>query len=224
MLDSIAITTRRIGWPAPPVASRSPFACRPKRRALQTKPATTCASSWGEVELGIERVALAPFSPYVSNNTRLSLDTGEASISGKLALSSGDSAAKKTADRLRFAGAASPAQLTDQAHAADVCAVDRAVITGCQGQHRRQRFRALSWPTCCSTDQPRGDVVIGEDGTLSLTQIGARPARQSPRMAASATRRPPPAASVPPRQRQPRCPPAMTAPSSEDRARAGHRR
>jgi len=201
VLDSIAITTERIELAG--ASGGKPLAVTLRAAlqsggALQAKARYDLRQQQGEVELGIERVALAPFSPYVSNNTRLSLDTGEASISGKLALNSGDSAAK-TADRLRFAGKAAVRQLklTDQATQqmfaqwTELSSQDVKVSTGASGTRIELADLLL--------DQPRGDVVIGEDGTLNLTQIGKTSPPITANVAASATPSPAaPAASVPP--------------------------
>jgi hypothetical protein len=187
VLDSIAVNTDRIELNG--AASSKPLTATARATlqsggALQAKARYDLRQQQGEVDLGIERAALAAFSPYLSNSTRLSLDTGEASLSGKLALNSA-ATASKTGESLRFAGKASirELKLTDQstqqmfAQWAELSSQDLKLTTGTGGTRIELADLLL--------DQPRGDIVIGEDGSLNLTQIGKTSAPATPATATS---------------------------------------
>ena len=174
MLDGIAVNTDRIelnGAAGSKPLTATARATLQSGGTLQAKARYDLRQQQGEVDLGIERAALAAFSPYLSNSTRLSLDTGEASLGGKLALNSA-ATASKTGESLRFAGKASirELKLTDQstqqmfAQWAELSSQDLKLTTGAGGTRVELADLLL--------DQPRGDIVIGEDGSLNLTQIG----------------------------------------------------
>ncbi|MBL8309304.1 MAG: DUF748 domain-containing protein [Burkholderiales bacterium] len=122
----------------------------------------------GETELMLEGLTLAPFAPYLSRSTRLTLDRGTAALGGKItfvANAPGD-------DTLRFAGKAAVRDLsvtdvtTRQPFAqwAELSSQDLRLGLGARGARVELADLLL--------DQPRGDIVIGEDGSLNLTQIG----------------------------------------------------
>lgn len=187
VLDGIAISTDRIelnGAAGSKPLTATARATLQSGGALQAKARYDLRQQQGEVDLGIERAALTAFSPYLSNSTRLSLDAGEASLSGKLALNSAATAGK-TGESLRFAGKASirELKLTDQstqqmfAQWAELSSQDLKLTTGAGGTRVELADLLL--------DQPRGDIVIGEDGSLNLTQIGKTSAPAIPATAPS---------------------------------------
>ncbi|WP_395707682.1 DUF748 domain-containing protein, partial [Casimicrobium huifangae] len=97
VLDGIAVSTDRIelnGTAGSKPLTATVRATLQSGGALQAKARYDLRQQQGEVDLGIERAALAAFSPYLSNSTRLLLDTGEASLSGKLALNNAATASK----------------------------------------------------------------------------------------------------------------------------------
>ncbi|MFO1343079.1 MAG: DUF748 domain-containing protein [Burkholderiales bacterium] len=200
VLDGIAVSTDRIelnGTAGSKPLTATVRATLQSGGALQAKARYDLRQQQGEVDLGIERAALAAFSPYLSNSTRLLLDTGEASLSGKLALNNA-ATASKTGESLRFAGKASVRELklTDQstqqmfAQWAELSSQDLKLATGAGGTRVELADLLL--------DQPRGDIVIGEDGSLNLTQIGKTSAPASPSTAPSSDPAAATAPAVPP--------------------------
>ena len=156
VLDGIAVSTDRIelnGAAGSKPLTATVRATLQSGGALQAKARYDLRQQQGEVDLGIERAALAAFSPYLSNSTRLLLDTGEASLSGKLALNNA-ATASKTGESLRFAGKASVRELklTDQstqqmfAQWAELSSQDLKLATGAGGTR-------VEPPTCCSTSR-----------------------------------------------------------------------
>jgi len=187
VLDGIAVNTDRVelnGAAGGKPLTATARATLQSGGALQAKARYDLRQQQGEVDLGIERAALTAFSPYLSNSTRLSLDAGEASLSGKLALNNA-ATASKTGESLRFAGKASirELKLTDQstqqmfAQWAELSSQDLKLTTGASGTRVELADLLL--------DQPRGDIVIGEDGSLNLTQIGKVSAPATPATAPS---------------------------------------
>ncbi len=197
LLDAIAVNTERIELNAaaggkPLVASAR--ATLQSGGSLQAKARYDLRQQQGDIDLGIERLVLAAFSPYLGNSTRLSLDSGEAGLSGKLSLGNAANAAK-TREQLHFAGKAAIRELkmTDQstqqlfAQWAELSSQDLKFATGPGGTRIELADLLL--------DQPRGDIVIGEDGSLNLTQIGKTGASAAASPATAAATATPPAAS-----------------------------
>jgi len=122
----------------------------------------------GEADFVADRVALAPFSPYLNRNTRLKLARGEASASGRAKFS----AAPTAPESLRIASKAAirDFELTDEttqtpfAQWAELSSQDLTAVQGTSGLAITLVDLLL--------DQPRGKLIIGEDGTVNLTQIG----------------------------------------------------
>lgn len=168
--------------------------------ALQTSARYDLRRQQGEVDVSLDALALAPFAPYLSRGTRLTLDRGSAVVSGKLAFAADGG----KDDALRFAGKAAVRDLsvtdvtTRQPFAqwAELSTQDVRIALGARGTRVELADLLL--------DQPRGDIVIGEDGSLNLTQIGktaappAMPVAPASATASTSASTPPPAAPAPP--------------------------
>ena len=122
----------------------------------------------GEAEITLERLTLAALSPYLNRNTRLKLGKGEATIGGRVKFFS----AANATEALRFEGntALRNVELIDEstlapfAQWAELSSTDMKVVFGAQGTEVLLADLLL--------DQPRGKLIIAQDGTVNLTQIG----------------------------------------------------
>lgn len=147
--------------------------------SLQAKLKLDQRRNAGEADLAVERVTLAPFSPYLNRNTRLKLSKGEASVAGRAKFST----AAYTPEALRFEGNAAVRDLelidettqTPFAQWAELSSQDLKITQGADGLNIVLADLLL--------DQPRGKLIIGEDGTVNLTQIGKLDASGTPTQA-----------------------------------------
>ena len=174
--------TERRGW-RQAAHRHSPRHAAKRRRACRRRPATICASSRARLISASIAWRWRP-SPLSQQQHAAIARHGWASLSGKLALNNA-ATASKTGESLRFAGRASDprAEAHRSIDAADVCAMGRAVVAGLElatgaGGTRVELADLL-------LDQPRGDIVIGEDGSLNLTQIGKTSAPATPQRPSS---------------------------------------
>ncbi len=144
--------------------------------SLQAKLKFDQRRNTGEADLAVERVTLAPLSPYLNRNTRLKLSKGEASVAGSAKFLT----EANTPEALRFEGNAAVRDLelidettqTPFAQWAELSSQDLKVTQGAGGLNIVLTDLLL--------DQPRGKLIIGEDGTVNLTQIGKLDAAGAP--------------------------------------------
>lgn len=124
--------------------------------------------SEGDADFAIEQVTLAVLSPYLNRDTRLKLGKGDASVSGRVKFS----AATNAPETLRFEGntAVRNIELIDEttqtpfAQWAELSSQDLKIAQGANGLSITLADLLL--------DQPRGKLIISENGTVNLAQIG----------------------------------------------------
>jgi len=168
VVDGIRVATERIELDGSRPIAATLDAALGSGGTLQAKLKYDLKRSQGEATAQIERVALAPLSPYLNRNTRLKLGKGEAAVSGTAKFS----AAANAAEALRFDGkfAVRDLELQDEtkqdmfAQWAELSSQDLRIVQGPAGLSVTLADLLL--------DQPRGKLIIAEDGTVNLTQIG----------------------------------------------------
>lgn len=128
----------------------------------------------GEADIVVERVTLAPLSPYLNRNTRLKLGKGEAATAGRLKFSG----VANAAEWLRFEGntALRDLQLINEttlapfAEWAELSSTDIKVVLGAQGTEVLLADLLL--------DQPCGKPIIAQMGKVEAPT--AQPAASTP--------------------------------------------
>jgi len=136
--------------------------------AVQAKLKFDQRSNEGKAEITVERMTLAALSPHLNRNTRLQLGRGEAAIAGRVKFSS----AANAIEAMRFEGSTAlrNVELIDEttlapfAQWAELSSTDMKVVLGAQGTEVTLADLLL--------DQPPGKLVIAQDGTVNLTQLG----------------------------------------------------
>ncbi len=136
--------------------------------ALQAKLKFDEKRKEGEAEFALEKVALAAFSQYLNRNTKLKLGKGDAAVAGRAKFS----AAANADETLRFDGnlAVRELELIDETTQApfaqwgELSSKDVKVSMGKNGLEVALTDLLL--------DQPRGKLIIAENSTINLAQIG----------------------------------------------------
>ncbi len=193
VIDAVKFTSERIEFDASRPLIATANATLGSGGSVQGKIKFDQRTTVGEVDVQIERVALAALSPYLNRNTRLKLDKGDAAVNGRIKFSG----AAKADETLRFEGSTAVRDLalideTTQApfaQWAELSSRDVKLVVGAQGVEVVLADLLL--------DQPRGKLIIGEDGTVNLTQIGKVSASPNPVAATSAPALPAAAAPLP---------------------------
>jgi Domain of Unknown Function (DUF748) len=168
VVDAIKLTTERIEVDGSRPLSALLNATLASGGAMQAKLKFDQRRNDGEADITLERVALAALSPYLNRNTRLKLTKGEASIAGRAKFSTMASAP----EALRFEGntAVRDLELIDETTQlpfvqwAELSSQDLKISQGSAGLNVTLADLLL--------DQPRGKLIISENGTVNLTQIG----------------------------------------------------
>ena len=168
IIEAIKVNADRIEIDGSRPLSGSASASLASGGAVQTKFKFDQRRNEGEAELTVERVVLEALSPYLNRNTRLKLTKGEASVAGRAKFSANTNAA----EALRFEGntAVRDLELIDEttqtpfAQWAELSSQDLKVVQGADGLSITLADLLL--------DQPRGKLIISENGTVNLTQIG----------------------------------------------------
>ena len=178
VIDAVTVSTDRIELDGARPFAATTNATLKSGGAIQAKLKFDQRGNVGEADIAIERVTLAPLSPYLNRNTRLKIDKGEAAIAGRVIFSG----AANAAELLRFEGntAVRDLALLDEttlapfAEWAELSSTDIKVVLSAQGTEVTLADLLL--------DQPRGKLIIAQDGTVNLAQIGKRdaPAAQPP--------------------------------------------
>jgi hypothetical protein len=127
-----------------------------------------------DATVALEKLALAPLSPYINRNTKLKIAKGEAAVSGKLV------ATTATSESTSFNGKAAlrDVDLTDETTNASFAQWGELSTTGAKvtvGSNGTQIALAD-----LLLDQPRGKIIIGEDRSVNLTQIAKLDASGQP--------------------------------------------
>ncbi len=176
VVDAIRINADRIEIDGSRPLSASANATLASGGALQAKLKFDQKRNDGEAEFRLEKVALATLSPYLNRNTKLKLSKGEAVVAGRAKFS----AATTAEEALRFDGtmAVSELELIDEttqapfAQWAELSSQDVKVAMGKNGLDVELVDLLL--------DQPRGKLIIAENSTINLTQIGKTDASGAP--------------------------------------------
>ena len=168
VVDAIKITTDRIELDDSRPITATTTATLASGGAVQAKLKFDRRGSDGEADVTVERVTLAALSPYLNRNTRLRFGKGDVTIAGRVRFSG----AANAAETIRFEGntALRDTELIDEttrspfAQWAELSSQDLRVVMGAQGTDVMFNDLLL--------DQPRGKLIIAQDGTVNLTQIG----------------------------------------------------
>ncbi len=176
VIDAIRINADRIEVDGSRPLSVTANATLASGGALQTKLKFDQKRKEGEVEFTLEKVMLAAFSPYLNRNTKLKLGKGEAAVAGRAKFS----AAANADETLRFDGnlAIRELELIDEttqtpfAQWSELSSKDVKVSMGKNGLDIALADLLL--------DQPRGKLIIAENSTINLAQIGKTDASGAP--------------------------------------------
>lgn len=168
VVDAIRVNVERIELDGSRALAASASATLASGGAMQAKLRFDARRTEAEADFTVDRVALTAISPYLNRNTRLKLTKGEAAIAGHAKFS----AAPGAAESLHFEGGAAvrDLELMDETTQspfvqwAELSSQDVKVAQGANGLSVTLADLLL--------DQPRGKLIIGEDGTVNLTQIG----------------------------------------------------
>lgn len=168
VVDAIKVNVDRIELDGSRPLTATTNATLASGGVLQAKLKFDSQSFAGEADIALERVTLAALSPYLNRNTRLKLGKGEAAIAGRMKFSG----AANAAESLRFEGNAAVRDLAlmDEttlapfAEWAELSSTDITVVVRPLGTEVLLADLLL--------DQPRGKLIIAQDGTVNLTQIG----------------------------------------------------
>ena len=176
VVDAVRINVDRIELDGSRALVASANATFASGGAMQAKLRFDQRRTEGEVDFTVERVALTAVSPYLNRNTRLKLTRGEAAVAGRAKFS----AVPNAAESLCFAGNAAVRDLelmdettqTPFAQWAELSSQDVTIAQGASGLSVTLADLLL--------DQPRGKLIVGEDGAVNLTQIGKLGASGTP--------------------------------------------
>jgi hypothetical protein len=168
VFEAVKIDADRIDFDGSRPVSATASATLASGGALQMKFKFDQRVNAGNAELSVERVTLAALSPYLNRRTRLQIGKGEAAVAGRLMFSG----ASNAAETLRFEGNAALRNLdlideTTQlpfAQWAELSSTDIKLVQGSLGTDVALADLLL--------DEPRGKLIIGEDGRVNLAQIG----------------------------------------------------
>ena len=168
VIDAIKITADRIELDGSRPITATTSATLTSGGAVQAKLKFDHRGRAGEADINLERVTLAALSSYLNRNTRLMFGKGDATIAGRVKFSGAANAAEK----IRFDGSTAlrDIELIDEttrapfAQWAELSSQDLRVVLGAQGTEVMFTDLLL--------DQPRGKLIIAQDGTVNLTQIG----------------------------------------------------
>ena len=175
-LDSVRINLDRIEIDGSRSLSATANATLTSGGALQAKLKFDPKRNDGEAEFTLEKVTLAAFSPYLNRNTKLKLTKGDAAAVGRAKFSG----AINADETLRFDGslAVRELELIDEttqspfAQWAELSSSDVKVSMGKNGLDVALADVLL--------DQLRGKLIIAENSTINLTQIGRADASGAP--------------------------------------------
>jgi hypothetical protein len=143
--------------------------------ALLSKLRVDQKKNTGEIEYAVEKVALAPFSSYLNQNTKLKIAKGEAAAKGVLMFS--PTSGNNETLRVQTSATLRDVELLDEtnnqpfAQWAELSTTDAKLMLAPSGLSVSLADLLL--------DQPRGRAVIGEDRKMNLTQIAKTNAPQS---------------------------------------------
>lgn len=193
VVDAIRVNVDRVELDGSRPLSASASATLASGGAMQTKVKFDQRRSEGSAEVSLERLTLAALSPYLNRNTRLKLTRGEAAVSGKAKFS----ATPKASESFRFEGNAAvrDIELIDEttqtpfAQWAELSSQDVRIALGAQGIDVALTDLLL--------DQPRGKLIISEDGTVNLSQAGKTSSPASNADATAPSAKPAQAAPIP---------------------------
>ena len=176
VVDAIRINTDRIELDGSRPLSATASATLASGGALQAKLRFDQKRTEGDAEFNLEKVTLAAFSPYLNRNTKLKLNKGEAALAGHIKFSG----AANAQEAVNFNGnlAVRELELIDEktqapfARWAELSSQDVKVSMGKSGLDIELADLLL--------DQPRGELIIAENGTINLAQIGKMDASGAP--------------------------------------------
>ena len=176
VVDAIRVNTDRIEIDGSRPLSATTNATLVSGGALQAKLKFDPKRNDGEAEFSFEKVTLAALSPYLNRNTKLKLSKGEAAVAGRAKFSG----ATNAEEALRFEGnmAVRELELIDEttqapfAQWAELSSNDLKVSMGKNGLDIELVDLLL--------DQLRGKLIIAENSTVNLTQIGKTDASGTP--------------------------------------------
>ena len=168
VIDAIKITADRIELDGSRPITATTSATLTSGGAVQAKLKFDHRGGAGEADITVERVTLAALSPYLNRNTRLRFGKGDATVAGRVKFSG----VANAAETIRFEGsmALRDIELIDEttrapfAQWAELSSQDLQVVLGARGTEVMFTDLLL--------DQPRGKLIIAQDGTVNLTQIG----------------------------------------------------
>ena len=181
VVDAIRITADRIELDDSRPITATSSATLASGGAVQAKLKFDHRGGAGEADITVERMALAALSPYLNRNTRLRLAKGDATIAGRVKFSG----VANATETIRFEGNAAlrDIELIDEttrapfAQWAELSSQDLRVVLGAQGTDVMFTDLLL--------DQPRGKLIIAQNGTVNLTQIGKADAPTMPSTASA---------------------------------------
>ncbi len=157
VIDAIKVSADRIELDNSRPHTATTSATLASGGAVQVKLKFDQRSNEGEAEITVERVTLAALSLYLNRNTRLQLGEDEAAIAGRVKFSSSANAI----EAMRFEGSTAPR---------NVKLIDETTLAPfAQGAELSSTEVTLA---DLLLDQPPGKLVIAQDGTVNLTQIG----------------------------------------------------
>lgn len=157
VIDAIKVSADRIELDNSRPHTATTSATLASGGAVQVKLKFDQRSNEGEAEITVERVTLAALSLYLNRNTRLQLGEDEAAIAGRVKFSSSANAI----EAMRFEGSTAPR---------NVKLIDETTLAPfAQGAELSTTEVTLA---DLLLDQPPGKLVIAQDGTVNLTQIG----------------------------------------------------
>ena len=176
VVDAIRINADRIEVDGSRPLSATANATLASGGALQAKLKFDQKRKDGEAEFTLEKVTLAALSPYLNRNTKLKLSKGQAAVAGRVKFAG----AANADEALRYEGnvAVRELELIDEttqapfAQWAELSSNDVKVSMGKNGLDVALADLLL--------DQPRGKLIIAENSTINLTQIGKTDASGAP--------------------------------------------
>ncbi len=176
VVDAIRINSDRIEIDGSRPMSATANATLASGGTLQAKLRFDQKRTEGDAEFNLEKVTLAAFSPYLNRNAKLKLKRGEAALAGRIKFSG----AANAQEAMNFNGnlAVREFELIDEktqapfARWAELSSQEVKLSVGKSGLDLELADLLL--------DQPRGELIIAENGTINFAQIGKTDASGAP--------------------------------------------
>lgn len=166
-IDALSVTAGRATWPPAKPLDVTARATLAHGGEVGVKWRHDLARGRGEGDIDGEQLKLAPYSPYLARSTRLALAAGVAAVHGRVMLETAN-----PMPSMRFAGNAAVRDVRIDDRASSKPFAQWAELSSQNLSFDWSRGGARAALADLLLDAPRGEIIIGEDGTLNLTQIG----------------------------------------------------